>query len=111
MPLEWAEVVNLFENVDISQNGLDTQASQLQAMHIAYALSDNLEKASDCLQKASQIASRLNDATIFFTPKFYRYVIKTEFILANGEMTKSLKISHLWDGTPLLKGAPNSLIL
>jgi len=111
LSLEWATVIAFFETADVASQPPDILACQNQAMHIAYAVTGNINKAFECLHRAGALASALSDASVVFSPKFYRYVVKPDFITANNEMIKALQQGVLWDGTPVSNKLPGNPLL
>jgi tetratricopeptide (TPR) repeat protein len=101
---EWQEIVSLFEQAgQTAETQLPNQANRLQAVHIAYALTDDVVRARDVLVKAKQAAELLGDIEDLFTVKTYQPVSQPEFLKVNEEMLAALDKGVLWDGFPISK--------
>lgn len=99
---EWQEIVSLFEQAgQTAETQLPNQANRLQAVHIAYALTDDIVRARDVLVKAKQAAELLGDIEDLFTVKTYQRVSQPEFLEINEEMLLALDRGSLWDGFPV----------
>lgn len=106
-PLDWMTVLG-----DLEKNPIDSTttndlnvaamiANRFQAMHVAYAVTGNLAKAAECLDRALSIASTLNPTALIFSVATYSMVSTSEFIAATTAMRSALSQGRLWDGMPL----------
>jgi hypothetical protein len=67
-------------------------------MHIAYACVGRLDDAFECLLRADQAASQVEEYDDIFTVKSYEFVTVGEFRAINKEMLLALNKNVLWDG-------------
>jgi tetratricopeptide (TPR) repeat protein len=103
----WKQVIALFQaSGESSDNPMTIQANNWQAIHIAYAMTGDLDRARAALVKAGHAANQIGEAEDIFTPKTYRNVPMKEFLKINEEMLDALDHGQLWDGMPLPKAKP-----
>ncbi len=104
--LDWLSVLELVEIptatvIGDDINTIEWTANRLQALHIAFALTGRIRKASDCLDKALTVAATMNDATTIFSVSDYVEVPVSDFIKTTESMRTALKRGELWDGMTL----------
>jgi MinD-like ATPase involved in chromosome partitioning or flagellar assembly/tetratricopeptide (TPR) repeat protein len=98
----WNHVIRHFLDAGEATHTPPTvQANNWQAMHIAFAMTGDLNRAKEALLKAHTAASRVGRAEDIFSPKTYRLVSVDEFLKINDEMLAALDKGQLWDGMPL----------
>jgi MinD-like ATPase involved in chromosome partitioning or flagellar assembly len=98
----WKKIIDLFEkNGEAVQFSPNVQANFLQAMHIPFALTGDIERAKEGLKKAQTIASRLGVADDVFSVITYSEVPATQFQDDVKVMLAALDRGELWDGTKL----------
>jgi tetratricopeptide (TPR) repeat protein len=103
---EWEKVAELFsQSGTASDQPLNIQANQWQAMHIAFACIGNLSAASDALKKARRVAEAAGEIEEMFSVEYYRHVALAEFISSNEKMIQALDRRQLWDGMSLVSRA------
>ena len=77
------------------------QANRFQAIHIAFAMVGDPDRAREALTKARMAAELLGLAEDIFTVKTYTNVPVRDFIAINDEMLAAINKGQLWDGMPL----------
>lgn len=106
-PLDWMTVLGELEKNPIDStsttdlNVAALIANRFQAMHVAYALTGNVTKAAECLDRALSIASTLNQTALLFSLATYTMVSTNEFIASTVAMKAALTQGRLWDGMQL----------
>lgn len=106
-PLDWVRVVELLDsnlsNV-VGENDApqaEILANRMQALHVAFAVTGNSDRAQTCLEKALSAAATINDAASIFSLGEYANVPIREFIRTTQGMLDALKRGELWDGMKL----------
>lgn len=101
----WKEVVELFEaGGETADTPPTDQANHWQAIHIAFALTGDLERARQSLVKARHSAGLLGDVDDVFCVKTYSNLPVSEFVAINDEMLEAVQRGQLWDGTNITRG-------
>jgi tetratricopeptide (TPR) repeat protein len=101
-PELWCPIVELFDKSgETSSKPLILQANCFQAMHIAFAIVGDLDRAREVLIRSRMAAELLGLAEDIFTVKTYTNVPVKDFLAINDEMLAALDKGQLWDGMPL----------
>jgi cellulose biosynthesis protein BcsQ len=103
----WKTVIKLFgQNGEMSNISPPEQANRLQTIHIAYAVTGDINRAKMTLAKAHDAAMLLGSADDVFSVKTYTYVPVSVFFNENNEMQEALNRGELWDGMKLQDSEP-----
>ena len=70
----------------------------MQAMHIAYALAENISEAESMLQEVNRLAESASPRERIFSVASYSYISRNEFFEINNQMIEALAKGELWDG-------------
>jgi tetratricopeptide (TPR) repeat protein len=98
----WRPMVDLFDKSgETASAPLILQANRFQAIHIAFAMVGDANRAREALTKARMAAELLGLAEDIFTVKTYTNVPVKDFLAINDEMLATLDKGQLWDGMPL----------
>ena len=101
-PELWRPIVDRFDKSgETSSEPLIFQANRFQAMHIAFAIVGDLDRARDALIRSRMAAELLGLAEDIFTVKTYTNVPVRDFIAINDEMLAAINKGQLWDGMSL----------
>ncbi|MDD5261251.1 MAG: AAA family ATPase [Methylacidiphilales bacterium] len=100
----WSQTVRVFVDSGAASSAPSpTQANQLQAMHIPYALHGQLQKANELLIKAQKAAESVGEIDDIFCVIDYQFNPKSVFLDHNKRMLDALDRGELWDGMKLPK--------
>jgi tetratricopeptide (TPR) repeat protein len=99
-PLEWRKVVRAYENSasGADSSGTGIRLNQIQAMHIAYALAGDPQKAESLLREVGRLAENASPRERIFSVATYRHMSRDEFLEINSKMLQALENGELWDG-------------
>lgn len=101
-PELWKRVVELFEHSgSIADFSPPMRVNCLQAMHIAFAVTGDLTRARQTLDKARDAANLLGTVDEVFSVKNYLPQPVSLFLTENDEMISALERGELWDGMKL----------
>ncbi|MDD2230025.1 MAG: hypothetical protein PHY48_11495 [Candidatus Cloacimonetes bacterium] len=103
----WKTVIKLFEQSGETSNiSPPERANRLQAIHIAFAVTGDINRAKKTLIKAHDAAMLLGGADNVFSVKNYTSVPVSVFFDENNEMLEALNRGELWDGMKLQASNP-----
>ena len=98
----WRPMLDFFDKSgEMASAPLILQANRFQAIHIAFAMVGDLDRARDALIRSRMAAELLGLAEDIFTVKTYTNVPVRDFIAINDEMLAAINKGQLWDGMPL----------
>jgi len=100
---------DLKQMIAIYERGAATEGSgsvvlrlnHMQAMHIPFALTGDVEKARHLLQQVRELASAVSPRERIFSVVSYTEIPADQLLLQNQEMLDAIDAGKLWDGTPL----------
>lgn len=100
---DWRRLVKLYEAsaAGAGSTGIGTLLNQMQAMHIAYALAENISEAESMLQEVIRLAESASPRERIFSVASYSYISRNEFFEINNQMLQALAKGELWDGFKL----------
>jgi MinD-like ATPase involved in chromosome partitioning or flagellar assembly len=98
----WNKVIALFEQEGETSNlPPPIRTNCLQAMHIAFAVTGDIDRSKQTLLKASDSAKLLGSIDEVFSVKYFSFQPVSLFLQQNHEMLEALTRGELWDGMKL----------
>ncbi len=100
---EWMPVIHRFEKAlpEIRSSPLPQRANRLQAMHIAYACTGDVDRAKMLLEETAKLISQASPHERLFCVADYDRISLPEFAARNQAMREALNDGQLWDGMKL----------